>query len=140
MELSASSAFDEIRRVEEEVRKARRHFGTTLLITGLAAAPFWWTQLLAPDWVRNAGYLFWIVGGIVLYAVPRKDRHRGQVAAAWYTRGWVALAFLVFLLPPAVGLGLKLGGVEGLDWLVALLCLVSGAPAIYAGWRFRSGR
>ncbi|WP_066361332.1 hypothetical protein [Herbidospora mongoliensis] len=140
MELSASSAFDEVRRVEEEVRKARRHMGTNLLITGLAAGPFWWSQLAAPDWVRNAGYVVWIVGGIVLYAIPRKHGLRGNVAASWYTRGWIAATFLLFFVPMGVGLGLKLAGVESLNWLITVLCLVSGLPLIYAGWRFRSGR
>ncbi|TKK83755.1 hypothetical protein FDA94_32770 [Herbidospora galbida] len=136
MELSAGAALDEVRRVEEEVRKTRRAYSTILLVMGLATGPYWWGMLLGPDWAGVVAGAGWIALVIWMLVLPRRPGLRGRVNAPWVTR-LTLLGGVTFLAPMLVATGLKIAGVETTNWLVAVLCLISGLPMIYAGWRLR---
>lgn len=139
MELSAGAALDEVRRVEEEVLKTRRAHGAILLTMGLATGPYWGAMLLGPDWagyVAGAGWIALVIWTLVL---PRRPGLRGRVNTPWVSR-LAVLGGVTFLAPMLVATGLKIAAVESANWLVAVLCLVSGLPMIYAGWRLRSSR
>ncbi|WP_062433781.1 hypothetical protein [Herbidospora daliensis] len=136
MELSAGAALDEVRRVEEEVRKTRRSYGAVLLALGLASGPYWGAMLLGPDWAGYVAGAGWIALLIWLLARPRRSGLGGRINTPWVSR-LALLGGVTFLAPMVVATGLKIAGVESANWLVASLCLVSGLPMIYAGWRLR---
>nr|WP_062331484.1 hypothetical protein [Herbidospora sakaeratensis] len=139
MELSAGAALDEVRRVGEEVRKTRRAYGAVLLALGLASGPYWWAMLLGPDWAGYVAGAVWIALVIWMLVLPRRSGQRGRINTPWVSR-LTLLGGVTFLAPMLVATGLKIAGVESATWLVAALCLISGLPMIYAGWRLRSSR
>ncbi|GAB1818035.1 hypothetical protein [Herbidospora sp. RD11066] len=141
MELSASSAFDEVRRVEETVRKTRRAYAKVFLSMGVAAGPFWWAVLLGPAWAYAVASVVWLALMVWLFVIPARSGVRGMIRTPANTWSGIGLLSTVaFIAPAFVATGLKIAGVESANWLVTALCVVCGLPTIYLSLRMRSGR